>query len=164
MVYGSITSMAQSFVSSWKNFAIWCCSRPCKPSPCKYWKSSGFSFSGKTDTKVAFREELISAFSFSFVGSSLRTILAKRSKWSFISFHLWDNEKSPFVPFWWGFYLGSVDTLFNCCDKYFTNSHFNFGSIAGQIVANFANFANLSEINLHIRGPTKPPLYKNWWW
>ena len=93
MVYGSITSMAQSFVSSWKNFAIWCCSRPCKPSPCKYWKSSGFSFSGKTDTKVAFQEELISAFSFSFVGSSLRTILAKRSKWSFISFHLWDNAQ-----------------------------------------------------------------------
>ena len=73
-------------------------------------------------------------------------------------------EESPTVPFSWEFYLWSVDTLFNWCDKCLTNFHSNFGSIVGQIVnVAIAHFTNLSEVNPHVRGPTKPPLYKNWW-
>ena len=90
IMYRSITSMARSYVSSLKNFARGFCSKPYKPSPCKYWRSSGFALSGKTDTKVAFREWLTSAFTFSFANYSFTTILAKYTKWSLIPFYLWD--------------------------------------------------------------------------
>ena len=62
-------------------------------------------------------------------------------------------EECPIVPFWWGFYFGSIDTLFNWCDKCFTNSHSSFGSMAGQIVnVAVAHFTNISKVNPHVRG------------
>ena len=126
----------------------------------------------ETDTKEAFWEWLILALSLSFVTNSLWLILAKYSKWYFISFRFSDDSKisSKRKFFLHGFDEGFIWGVLKCCSSgvistfilTIINYHSNFISITGQVIkVSVRHFTNFSEVNPDARDLNKPPLYKS---